>query len=185
MGKLILAALAALLSLSEPGYRLDSASSDVSAKVSFFGLASKTARFPAMQGSIALDPADRGKVDLRVNLDARKLQAPDDVTLKRLKGEKFFWVERYPTVSFHGTSMVLKDDRRGRVDGTITARGVTRPVVLDVTFDRPVSQFGDRRPVRIDATTEIDRRQFGMTSYRTIVGKTVKIRILANMVPLG
>lgn len=185
MSKLVLSALVTLLMISAPSYRLDPGASDVSAKVSFLGLASKKAKFPALQGSITLDPADRSKVDLRVELDARKLQAPDGVTLKRLKGEKFFWVERYPMVSFRGTTMALKDERRGRIDGTITARGVTRPVSLEVLFDRPVSQFDDGKPVRIDAETEIDRTDFGMRSYRSIVGKTVTIRISARMLPLG
>lgn len=181
----LIASAALSLSTASAGvstYSLDASKSEVSAKVSFFGLASKTARFPAMNGSIRLDPAAPRAIDLRVELDARKLTAPDETTLRRLKSEKFFWVERYPTVMFEGTSMVLAGDREGTVSGTITARGVTRETTLDVRFDRPVREIVGNAPVRIEAETKIDRRDFGMTSYGLIVGKTVKIRIDAHMV---
>ena len=67
----------------------------------------------------------------------------------------------------------------------MTARGVTRPLSLDVTFDRPFAQLNDGRPVTLDAEASIDRRDFGMTSYGLIVGKKVNIRIDARMVPKG
>ncbi|MCJ7420709.1 YceI family protein [Sphingomicrobium astaxanthinifaciens] len=184
MVQLLAAVLAAFMALGSPAYEPDASASRVSAKVAFLGLASKTARFPAMEGSILVDPADRSRVDLRVDLDARHLEASDGVTRRRLKGEKFFWVERYPMVRFHGTSLQLDDDRRGRIAGTVTARGVTRPVTLEVAFDRPVAALDDGQPVRLAARTRIDRRDFGMTGYRPIVGNKVRIRIEARMVPI-
>ena len=38
-------------------YTLDPAGSQVSARVGFFGIASKTAQFPEVSGGVALDPA--------------------------------------------------------------------------------------------------------------------------------
>ncbi|WP_260483508.1 YceI family protein [Sphingomicrobium flavum] len=183
MSKLLAAMIALALSGTQPTYRIDPASSNVVAKVGFMGVASKTAGFPAMSGSIRIDPEDTASIDLRVDLDARELTAPDKTTLKRLKGEKFFWVERYPTVSFRGDTLLMETDRKGRVEGRMTARGVTRPVMLDVTFDRPLEQIGGNRPIVIEAETTIDRRDFGMKSYSMVVGKSVDIRIRARLVP--
>ncbi|MGH6787877.1 MAG: YceI family protein [Novosphingobium sp.] len=164
-------------------YAIDPAASEVSARVAFLGLASKTARFPKMSGGIALDPNRLDRIDLAVELDARALTAGDSVTLARLKGPAFFDVVNHPTVSFRGSAMAMTGPATATVPGEITARGVTRPAVLAVTFDKPPAQASGRAPIDLTARTTIDRRQFGMTSYGLIVGSKVKITIRARMAP--
>ncbi len=164
-------------------YVVDSAASNISAKVAFLGLGSKTAGFPHMAGTVQLTPARPDQIALDVTLDARALTAPDKVTLGRLRGDKFFWVERYPTVRFVGERMALTSDRKGTVEGRLTARGVTRPVTLAVTFDTPPMSAGRSDVISLTGTTTIDRRQFGMTSYSLVVGKQVNITLKARLVP--
>ena len=164
-------------------YDVDGAATTVSAKVAFFGLASKTAEFPKVSGGATLSPADPQSMRLDVTLDARALQAPDSVTLERLRGERFFWVDRYPTVRFSGSGMTLSDALNGHVDGMLTARGVTKPVRLEVAFDTPPTDARPGEPLRLTGSTTIDRRDFGMTAYSVIVGRKVDIVIKARMVP--
>ena len=174
-----------LLGTAPPTYRyqIDSARSLVSAKVGFLGIASKTARFPQMSGRIALSPERLQTIDLDVELDARRLTAGDSVTLGRLKGKDFFDVERYPTVRFAGRNMQMTGAASATVAGEVTARGVTRPAVLMVTFRDPPAQVTGRDPIELTARTVIDRREFGMTAYSAVVGKKVTITIQARMVP--
>lgn len=163
-------------------YTLDAAASNVSAKVPFFGLSSKTAKFPRMEGAVTIVPGAPEKAVIDVTFDATAIQAPDAVTLARLRGEKFFWVDKYPTIHFVGRSLKLSSATHGVVAGELTARGVTRPASLDVTFTAdPVAQAG--KPVSFTGTTTIDRRQFGMKSYQLIVGNQVDITLKARMVP--
>lgn len=186
MRALIALPLAALcLGAAEPTYhyQLDEPRSDVAAKVAFFGLASKTAHFPRMRGAITLQPGRLDAIDLDVELDARALTAGDSVTLGRLRGPKFFDVEHYPAIRFAGQRMTMTGPVTARVDGTVTARGVTRPVRLDVAFRAPPSHATGRDPVQFSARTTIDRRDFGMTAYSFIVGRNVTITIDARMVP--
>lgn len=166
-------------------YRLDPASSDVSASVSFFALAHKKAGFPKMMGSITLVPDQPETIDLNVTLDATALTAGDSVTLKRLKGPKFFDVAHHPTIRFSGQHMELSGKRTAMVTGKLTARGVTRPATLKVTFDRPPLQARADQPIGFTATTTIDRRDYGMTAYSLIVGRDVDITIKARMLPGG
>ncbi|GAB4481610.1 MAG: YceI family protein [Erythrobacter tepidarius] len=185
--RMILLPLLAVFALANtPGtaqrYILDAVASDVLARVPFFGLASKTARFPRMEGAVTIIPGAPEKAVIDVTFDASAIEAPDSVTLARLKGEKFFWVEKYPTIRFIGRSMKLVSATKGTVSGELTARGVTKPATLAVTFDSdPVRNAG--RPVNFTATTTIDRRQFGMKSYQLIVGNKVDITLRARMVP--
>jgi len=185
--RIALLPLLALLTLANAAsvpqrYTLDAGASNVSAKVPFFGLSSKTARFPRMEGAVTIVPGAPEQAVIDVTFDATAIEAPDSVTLSRLRGEKFFWVEKYPTIRFVGRALKLSSATRGTVAGDLTARGVTRPATLAVTFDAdPVAQAG--KPVSFTGTTTIDRRQFGMKSYQLIVGNQVDITLRARMVP--
>jgi polyisoprenoid-binding protein YceI len=156
-------------------YQLDGAQSQVTAKVG--------ARFPRMTGGIRLSPDRLEDIDLDVTLDARALVASDDTTTKQLRGPKFFDVERFPVVRFSGQRMTMIGPASARIDGNITARGVTRPTRLSVTFAQPPAKATGREPITLTASGTIDRREFGMTSYSMFVGKKVTITIKARMVP--
>lgn len=164
-------------------YRLDSSASNVSAKVPFFGLSSKTAEFPKMVGKVTIVPDAPERATIDVTFDATALEAPDSVTLSRLRGEKFFWVEKYPKVRFVGRSLKMSSATRGTVSGTLTARGVSKPQTLAVTFDTPPLEASPSQPISFTAKTTIDRRQYGMKSYQLIVGNKVKITLRAKMLP--
>ncbi|MBB4612340.1 YceI family protein [Novosphingobium taihuense] len=164
-------------------YRLDGPRSEVHAKVGFFGIASKTARFPAVTGGIDLDPNHLDAIRLDVMLDATALEAGDQVTLKRLKGPDFFDVANYPSVRFIGKRMTMTGPVTATISGDLTARGVTRPTVLTVSFADPPSRATGREPIRLSARAKIDRTDFGMNAYRLIVSKSVTITINAQMVP--
>ncbi|MFM5947852.1 MAG: YceI family protein [Novosphingobium sp.] len=175
----------AALAAASPAYhyRLDGAASDVSARVSYFGLGHKTARFPVMRGSIRIVPDRLDAIDLDVELDARALTGGSKTDTDYLKGKAFFDVAHYPVVRFTGQRMAMTGPQTARVEGQITARGITRPSALTVTFAAPPSRATGRMPIDLTATTTINRRDFGMTSYGVIVGKNVAITIRARLVP--
>lgn len=164
-------------------YQLDAAQSQVSAKVGIMGLSSRTARFPKMTGGISLSPGRLETINLDVTLDARALVANDETTTRQLRGPKFFDVEHHPTVRFSGQRMTMTGPLTAKVEGTITARGVTRPAQLAVTFVQPPARATGKDPIALKANVTIDRREFGMSSYSLFVGKKVAVTIQARMVP--
>lgn len=164
-------------------YSVDAAASSLSAKVPFLGLGRKSAGFPDVAGTIRLDRERPEDFELDVTIDATALTAGDNLTLTRLKGDKFFWVEKHPTVRFVGRKIKLTSPTQGSVEGDLTARGVTQPVTLAVTFDMPPSQASASDIITLTGTTRINRYDFGMKSYRLIVGKYVDIELRARMVP--
>ncbi|MBX7483779.1 YceI family protein [Qipengyuania qiaonensis] len=182
---LSIAALVGAATAGTTSYMVDTAGSNVSAKVAFLAIGSKTADFPDVSGSARLSPTDPQRVDLDIKIDARTLTASDKTTQNRLKGEKFFWVEKYPMVRFLGSRMVLTDERTGTVQGSLTARGVTRPVTLTVAFDTPPADAGLGAAITLTGEATIDRREFGMKSYSLIVGRTVNITLKARLRPAG
>ena len=49
-----------------------------------------------------------------------------------LKGEDYFNVAQFPTITFKSTNLKFEDDRVVGADGELTIRGVTKPVTLSV-----------------------------------------------------
>ena len=185
--RIALAVLAPVLLLANSAaplnFTLDESASAVSAKVAFFGLSSKTARFPKMEGAVTIVPGAPERAVIDVTFDAKALEAPDETTLNRLRGERFFWVEKYPTIRFVGSSLTLQSATKGTVTGKLTARGVTRDQELEVTFDQDPHNVPRGTPVNFTGTMRIDRRDYGMKSYPLIVGRKVDITIKARMLP--
>ncbi len=179
-----LLAFFALANSSAPlNYVLDASASSVSAKVPFFGLSSKTAKFPRMEGRVTIVPDRPQAAVVDVTFDAASIEAPDKVTLNRLRGEKFFWVEKYPTIRFVGRELNMTSATKGVVKGRLTARGVTRDETLNVTFDTPPQSAPAGQAINLTGAMTIDRRNYGMKSYQLIVGKKVKISLRARMLP--
>ena len=164
-------------------YTLDERNTLLSAKVPFFGLASKTATFPKVAGTATIVGNDPAKAEITVTWDATAITAPDTVTLNRLKGERFFWVEEYPSIRFVGRSLNMTSATEGSMTGRLTARGVTRDQTLKVEFDRNPLTAGPDAPINFTATARIDRRNYGMKSYQLIVGNKVNISLRARIVP--
>jgi polyisoprenoid-binding protein YceI len=186
----LLIVFAALLAMLQPAqgaagdlrYVIDRSASHVDAKVAFLGIASKTAKFPDMSGTFNLSFADLEALDMVVDIDARTLTTGDSQT-KTLKGKSFFDVAHHPTVRFVGKHLKMTGDKTAKVEGLITARGITRPIELSVTFSVPPFSTGGTQPISIVGTGVIDRRQFGMTAFPWIIGAMVNVTIRARMVP--
>lgn len=178
-------ALVASTAAVNPGFRyqLDPAQSEVNARVSFFGLASKTAHFPRMSGTIRITPDRLDAIDMTVELDARSLDGGNRITTERLKGKDFFDVANHPLVRFEGQRMTMTGPVTAQLDGQITARGVTRPARLTIAFRQDPAKATGRDPILLSARATINRQDFGMKAYSLVVGKKVTITINARMVP--
>ncbi len=186
----LLTTLAALFIVLQPAagaagdlrYVIDKTASHVDAKVAFLGIASKTAKFPDMSGTFNLSFANIQALDMVVDIDARTLTTGDAQT-KTLRGRSFFDVARHPTLRFVGRKLNMTGALTATVEGDITARGVTRPITMNVTFSVPPMSTGGTQPISIVGSGVIDRRQFGMTAYPWIIGAMVSVTIRARMVP--
>jgi len=94
----------------------------------------------------------------------------------------FFDVAHHPTLHFVGSRMTMTGPKSATVEGKMTARGVTQPVKLEVTFSIPPIDTGGYQPITITGTTVIDRYAFGMRAFPLIIGRMVNVRISARMV---
>lgn len=74
--------------------------------------------------------------------------------------------DSFPEISFTSTEVALTGADTGTVTGDLTFLGVTQPVTLDVSYNGNGSApwFGDRDLIGFNASTTINRSDFGMTA---------------------
>jgi polyisoprenoid-binding protein YceI len=144
--------------------------------------------FGKTTGTIKLDEKDPTKSSVEATIDASTINTREEKRDAHLKSPDFFDVAKHPTITFKSTKVEKKGEGKLAVTGDLTIRGVTKAVVLDVVGPTPEIKdpMGSARR-GFAASTEIDRKDFGLTWSKTVeagpvVGDKVKIEIEAEVV---
>jgi polyisoprenoid-binding protein YceI len=159
------AACAALPAWADESYALDSVHSQPGFVVQHLGLSNQVGSFRQSSAKITIDrAAKKGTVD--VTIDAASIHTFDPTRLDAIvKGEKYFNVEKYPTITFHSNDVHFDGDRVVAVNGELTMLGVTKPVMLTVEHFRCGPQPLNKKPMcGGEATATIKRSDWGMTA---------------------
>ncbi|TCZ86021.1 YceI family protein [Lysobacter sp. N42] len=115
------------------------------------------------------------EVDVTVPLDALDFgDARWNAAVQELLG-----TGRHPRARFVSTRVTPRDATRAEVCGDLALAGTTRPLCMDVTFNalkrHPLPPF--RRTVGFSATARLDRMEFGLDRWASMVGREVELRI--------
>lgn len=167
MSRLAIATLAGLAALpalaAEDVYMIEPVHSQPQWQARHIGFSNQHGSFQKMTGKVALDrAAKKGSVDLTI--DATSIRTFDGRLDQIVKGERFFNVDKFPTITFKSTSVAFDGDNVVGVDGDLTMVGVTRPVSFRVTDFRCGEQTFNKKPMcGAEATATIKRSEWGMT----------------------
>ncbi len=93
-----------------------------------------------------------------------------------LRTNDFLDVETYPTLSLKSTGLKQVDDSHWVLTGDLTIRGVTKSVDFDLEFlGEGASMQEGKTVVAFSATTEIDRRDFGVSFNHSLLDGSVVV----------
>jgi polyisoprenoid-binding protein YceI len=137
--------------------------------------------FTELGGVINFDPTEPANSNVDVTINAASVNTGVADRDNHLRSADFFEVEKYPNIIFKSTEVKVTGEESAKITGDLTIRDVTKSVVLDVEFLGVVaSPFGDTR-VGFEASTKINREDFGLTWNQTLeaggvlVSKDIKI----------
>lgn len=136
---------------------------------------------PVLAADLMLD-FDRAALSrFDVTLDAAHADAGVFFATDAMRGADILDTAHFPTIRFV-TTRVRPDGAGAIVEGDVTIRGVTRPVVLKAELYRQKgTETGDRRALTVVLTGAVDRRDFGATGYQGLVGDRIALKILARI----
>ena len=167
----------ALPAAAADSYTVDPAHTYPNFEINHLGFSTMHGRFGATNGKIALDPAAKsGSID--ITIDATSIDTGHAKRDAHLKGEEFFNVGKFPTLSYKATKLRFNGDKLSGADGELTMLGVSKPVSLAVSaFNCGPHPMNKKQMCGAAATATIKRSDFGLSAYVPAVGDEVKIVI--------
>ena len=164
-------------------YKMDANHTSVVASWSHFGFSNPIANFGQVDGVINYDPQNVGQSSVNVTIPLAGLDTRVAKFDEHLRSADFFDAAKFPTITFKSTRVEAAGDRKLRVFGDLTIKGITKPAVLDVTINKIGEQPMAKRPAAgFDATTVIKRSDFGVDKYAPNVSDEVTITITTEAV---
>jgi len=168
-------------------YAIDTGHSQTSFSVKHLVISTVRGEFGKTEGTVVIDDADVSKSRVEATIDVASVNTREEKRDAHLKSPDFFDVARFPTLTFKSTKVEKGAEGHLKVTGDLTLKGVTKPVVLDVTG--PTKEIKDpwgnlKRGVAVTGT--INRKDFGIAwgtviEAGPVVGDEVKIEIDAEL----
>jgi polyisoprenoid-binding protein YceI len=115
-----------------------------------------SASFKSWKANIDFDPADLAHARAAVSIDMASEASDADELDSGLRGVFGFEVSKFPTAQFLATSFTHKSGNDYVATGTLTIRGVTKPVTLPFTLTI------SGKTAHMIGTTQVMRLDFGV-----------------------
>lgn len=157
-------------------YKLDPVHTQIMFTVNHLGFSNPTGSFVKFDGGFNFDENNFENSSADVTIQTSSIDMNNATWNEHLSGEQWFDVTKFPTMEFKSTKVVKTGDKSMDVTGNFTLHGVTKPVTLKVTFNKKGDQMGKQK-AGFNATTTIDRTQFGMSTYAPMVGANIDIHL--------
>lgn len=145
-------------------YVLDKRHASLTVKIAHMGGFSHfTMRFDGLDGDFTYDPANWQSTKLTFTIDPKSIDTGNPPFDKQIIG--YFEPDKYLAFNFVSTGVQAGADGKGTVTGDLTFHGVTKPVMLDVTFNGEgpgISPLGAR--LGFSGTAHIKRTDFNLDS---------------------
>lgn len=183
--KLVKAASAVLafvapLAIAQPStWKSDPAHSEVDFAVKHLALTNVHGKFGKVDATLVYDEQDVTRSTVNATIDITGIDTGEEARDKHLKTDTFFDVDKFTKATFVSTS-VAKGGSGLLVSGNLTIKGITKPVILDVSGPTaPVQGMDKKTHLGFEATTTLHRTDFGLGSSfpDAVISNDVKVTI--------
>lgn len=163
------------------GYALDSAHGKITWSVSHFGFSTYVGQFATVNATLKLDPKNLGATVLDATIDTNSVGTLNAALDKHLKSAEFLDTAKFPTATFKAVKVTQTGDKTADIAGDLTLHGVTKPVVVQATFNQAGANPLDKKyQLGFAGSAKIKRSDFGITAYVPAVGDEVTLTIEAE-----
>ncbi|HMR56582.1 MAG TPA: YceI family protein [Cyclobacteriaceae bacterium] len=161
---------------------IDTTHTEVQFKVKHLVISTVTGFFKKFSGSVESETEDFDGADVTFSLDVNSIDTNQADRDAHLKSADFFAAEQYPTLDFAGILKKVSGEDY-KLDGALTIRGTTKPIVFDVTFGGTMVDPWGNTKAGFEINGKINRKEFGLNwnalteAGGMVVSEEVKIHI--------
>jgi polyisoprenoid-binding protein YceI len=158
----VVTALPARSAVAQTAYEIDGVHSGVLFAAKHFGAAWTYGRFNEVSGTFSADPATGAPQSVELTILTQSIDTANKKRDDHLRSPDFFNARQFPQILFRSTEIEKKSDDVYTVKGSITLRGITRPIEFDVKFTGSGKNPRGTGLLGYHATFSIQRSEFGM-----------------------
>jgi len=168
-------------------WNIDSSHTRTGFSVKHLVISDVKGEFGKTAGKVQIDDADLSKSSVEVTIEVGSVDTRDEKRDNHLKSADFFDAAKFPTITFKSTKVVAGKDGALTVTGNLTMRGVTKPVTLEGSITKAITDPGGFTRRGASFAGKLDRKEWGVSWSKVIdvgavVGDEVKLDIQSELV---
>lgn len=165
-------------------WEIDPSHSVVQFKVKHLMIATLTGRFDEIAGTVeASDNFENAKFTFSANINS--VNTNNELRDTHLKSVEFFEAEKFPKLSFSSTSFTKTSDTTFELNGNLTIKDVTKPLLLNVEYGGIATDPWGNIKAGFELQGKINRKDYGLIWNDTIeAGGTMvgaEVTLIANI----
>lgn len=139
--------------------------------------------FKEFSGTITGDPKDPQNASITLTIKAATINTSNEQRDKHLNSPDFFDTAKYPEITFKSTKITPKGGDQYEVAGTFTMHGVTKDIVVPVTFNGTTKDPWGNERAGFSVQMTLNRKDYGIIWNKaldtggTLLGEDVAINV--------
>jgi polyisoprenoid-binding protein YceI len=152
-----------LIIMANTTWALDPTHSELQFKIKHLMISTVTGQFNQFTATVETEDDDFSTAKVHFQADVNSISTNNEQRDMHLKAGDFFDAEKYPSVIFEGERMEKISEDEFKLYGTITVRGISKKLVLNVEFGGITQDPWGNTRTGFSVTGKINRYDFGIT----------------------
>lgn len=166
-------------------WNLDPTHAEVQFKVRHMMVSTVTGHFKQFNATVETQGDDISTAKVHFTAEMASITTNNEQRDGHLLSGDFFDVVNHPQLTFEGEKLVKVDDENYKLTGTLTMRGVSKPITLDVEYGGMVQDPWGFTRTGFSLSGKLNRKDYGVSwSAVTEAGGLVvsdEVKIHANV----
>lgn len=151
-------------------WNLDKVHSSIGFSIAHMVVSETVGSFDDFTMNVKAEKADFTDATVELTIQAKSINTKESNRDNHLRGEDFFNVEKFQTITFIGKEFKKVKGNKYKVTGDFTMMGVTKTVTLDAQFNGMIKDSKGKMHTGLKVFGEIDRYAFGLKYNSPIDG---------------
>ena len=143
-------------------WNLDPSHSEIQFKVRHMMITNVGGQFEKFDAQVETDGDDFTTARIRFTADIDSINTNNEQRDTHLKSADFFDAENHPQLVFEGSKLEKIDEENYKLHGTLTIRGVSKEVVLNVEYGGMVKDPWGMMRVGFVVEGKLNRKEYGL-----------------------
>lgn len=136
--------------------------SEIGFKVRHLVISHTSGKFDRFEANVISSSDDFSDAQITFSADVDSINTANEQRDGHLKSDDFFNAAQFPKITFKSTSFKKVSEGEYKLEGALTIRDITKPVVLNVDFGGVITDPWGNVKAGFEANGKINRKDFNL-----------------------